>query len=163
MFPMQHKTNEDWGKALERNPVHHRHAFVFQASSSLQWIKRNESQMSQWDVVLGRLAPSPHWGGGSHNADYTTPSTPPPPKQIKCLIQTRPLSAPQTQPLSGPRGTMPTVIRRQHRWSHTETSRVQLLHPELLQLWHRTCWRVDTEGEHGHWQCRRQAKCRNVQ
>lgn len=47
---------------------------------------------------------------------------PHPPKQIKCLIQTRPL----LQPLSGPQGTMPAVIRRQWRWSNTETQAVLL-------------------------------------
>lgn len=68
------------------------------------------------------------WGGGSHAAAYPIPH---PPKQIKCLIQTRPLSAPQPQPLSRPQGTMPTVIRRQHRWSNTDTQ-VQLLHSLLM-------------------------------
>lgn len=68
------------------------------------------------------------WGGGSHSAAYPIPH---PPKQIKCLIQTRPLSAPQPQPLSRPLGTMPTVIRRLHRWSNTDTQ-AQLLHSLLM-------------------------------
>lgn len=93
-----------------------------------------------------------HWGGGSCTATYPIPH---PPKQIKCLIQTRPLPAPQLQPLSRPQGTMPAVIRRQHCWSNTVTH---------VQLPYSDCWWTDGSfSSHAHVWCRRHAKCLSLQ
>lgn len=79
--------------------------------------------MSQWGAVIGRLSLlTQEFLCTEGRQPCCCLSYPPhPPKQIECLIQTRPWSAPQPKPLSGPQGTMPTVIRRQHCWSNTET------------------------------------------
>lgn len=70
--------------------------------------------MSQWGVVMGRLSPdtgvSMHRGGGS---PAVADPNPPSPKTNKVSdTDQAPVGAP-AQALSGPQGTMPTVIRRQ--------------------------------------------------
>lgn len=135
------------------------------------------NRVSQWGVVMVSLLTQEFLYSEGEAAMPLPILTPHPPKQIKCLIQTRPLSAPQSQPLSRPQGTMPTVIRRQHRWSNTDTQ-VQLLHSdcwwtltECFQLWDRMCWTVDRDNlgfmEHTnlntHFQCRRQVESDRIE
>lgn len=82
----------------------------------------NESQMSQWGVVVGCLY---SWHRGFYAQRGRQPrcslSYPPSPKTNKVSDTDQAPAGAPAQPLSGPQGTMPTMIRRQHRWSNTET------------------------------------------
>lgn len=109
-------------------------------------VKINESQMSQWGVVVGRLSLR-HRSFSSSLRGSRPCQAPHPPKQIKCLIQRGPLPAPRPQPLSAPQGTMPTVIRRQPRWSHTETQVQQSAATSFRLMMERTCCRGNTDDQ----------------
>lgn len=117
--------------------------------------------MSQWDVVLGRLSPdtgvSPHWGGGSHNAAYPTPSTSPKTNKVSDTDQA-PVGAPAPSLCPGPHEAQCQLWSGGSIADHTlghKCSREKLLHSdwwwtltEFLQLWRRTWRRVDTDREH---------------